>query len=282
MRICWEEDDLQTQYETARNEAERAFGVPDVYLEKYLERPRHIEIQVFGDMHGRIIALGERECSIQRRHQKLIEESPSPALSPGLREKMEATAERAVRAIGYTNAGTFEFLLGPDGRFYFIELNTRLQVEHPVSELVTGIDIVREQLRIAAGEPLALRGRAPRRGHAIEIRINAEDPARDFAPRPGRIERLRPPLGPGIRFDTHLEDGAVVPPYYDSLVAKLVVWDEDRPAAIARAVRALTELELTGITTTRQLALDVLRSGGFRVGEYSTGYLGQMQAAAVS
>jgi acetyl-CoA carboxylase biotin carboxylase subunit len=194
---------------------------------------------------------------------------------------MEAACERACRTIGYTNAGTFEFLLGPEGSFYFIELNTRLQVEHPVSELVTGIDVVREQLRIAAGSPLALRGRAPRRGHAIEIRINAEDPARDFAPAPGRIERLRPPLGPGVRFDTHVEDGAVVPPHYDSLVAKLVVWDEDRPAAIARTERALRELELTGIPTTRELALAVLGSEGFRNGEYSTGYLAQMQQAPV-
>jgi acetyl-CoA carboxylase biotin carboxylase subunit len=228
-----------------------------------------------------VLTLGERECSIQRRHQKLIEESPSPGHNAAPPEEIETTCERACRTIGYTNAGTYEFLLGPEGSFYFIELNTRLQVEHPVSELVTGIDVVREQLRIAAGSPLALRGRAPRRGHAIEIRINAEDPARDFAPAPGRIERLRPPLGPGVRFDTHVEDGAVVPPHYDSLVAKLVVWDEDRPAAIARTERALRELELTGIPTTRELALAVLGSEGFRNGEYSTGYLAQMQQAPV-
>lgn len=190
---------------------------------------------------------------------------------------MEAAAERASRAIGYRSAGTFEFLLGPDRDFHFIELNMRLQVEHPVSELVTGIDLVRAQLRIAAGERLASNGRAARRGHAIEVRLNAEDPARDFAPAPGRIERLRPPLGPGVRFDTHLEDGALVPHHYDSLVAKLLVWDEDRPAAIARGVRALRELELTGVPTTRELALEILQSDEFRSGDYSTGYLARMQ-----
>ena len=181
-----------------------------------------------------MLTLGERECSIQRRHQKLIEESPSPALTPDTREDMEEAAERACHTIDYRNAGTFEFLLGPDGSFYFIELNARLQVEHPVTELVTGIDLVREQLRIAAGERLTRTGRADRRGHAIEIRINAEDPARDFAPTPGRITRFRPPLGGGVRLDTHIEEGTLVPPHYDSLLAKLIVWDETREEAIAR------------------------------------------------
>jgi acetyl-CoA carboxylase biotin carboxylase subunit len=281
MRLVESADELDRAYATAAREAEAGFGDPSLYVEKALVPARHVEVQVLADADGAVLTLGERECSIQRRHQKLIEESPSPALDTGTREAMEAAAERATRAIGYTNAGTFEFLLGPDGSFYFIELNARLQVEHPVSELVTGIDIVRTQLELAAGGALPLRGRAPRRGHAIEIRINAEDPARDFAPAPGRIERLRPPLGPGIRFDTHLEDGAVVPPHYDSLVAKLVVWDSDRPAALARAVRALSELELTGVPTTRELALGVVRSEGFRAGDYSTGYLAQMQAAPV-
>jgi acetyl-CoA carboxylase biotin carboxylase subunit len=188
---------------------------------------------------------------------------------------MEAAAERASRAIGYRNAGTFEFLVGPDGGFHFIELNARLQVEHPVSELVTGIDIVREQIRLAAGQPLELTGRAPRRGHALEVRINAEDPARGFAPAPGRIERLRPPLGPGVRFDTHLSDGAVVPPFYDSLIAKLIVWDADRPAAVVRARRALSELELEGVPTTRELALEILAGADFASGDYSTGYLAE-------
>jgi acetyl-CoA carboxylase, biotin carboxylase subunit len=238
---------------------------------------RHVEIQVLCDAEGGVLTLGERECSIQRRHQKLVEESPSPALTPETREEMEAAAERACRAIGYENAGTFEFLLGADGTFHFIELNARLQVEHPVSELVTGIDVVREQLRVAAGEPLSLTGRAPRRGHAIEIRLNAEDPSRGFAPAPGRITRFRPPLGPGVRVDTYLEEGGEISPYYDSLIAKLVVWAEDRPAAIARAVRALDEIGLDGVPTTRELALDILRSAEFRSGEYSTSFLAEME-----
>jgi acetyl/propionyl-CoA carboxylase alpha subunit len=224
-----------------------------------------------------VLTLGERECSIQRRHQKLVEESPSPALDAATREEMEAAAERACRAIGYEGAGTFEFLLGADGAFHFIELNARLQVEHPVSELVTGIDVVREQLRIAAGEPLPVTGRAPRRGHALEIRLNAEDPARDFAPAPGRITRFRAPLGPGVRVDTYLEEGSSISPYYDSLVAKLIVWAEDRDAAIARGVRALVELELEGVPTTRGLALDILRSEEFGSGVYSTSFLDEME-----
>jgi acetyl-CoA carboxylase biotin carboxylase subunit len=224
-----------------------------------------------------VLTLGERECSIQRRHQKLIEESPSPALDPETREAMESATERAARAIGYLNAGTFEFLLGPDGAFYFIELNARLQVEHPVSELVTGIDIVREQLRVASGSPLPATGRAARRGHSIEIRLNAEDPTRNFAPAPGVVERFRAPLGPGVRVDTHIEDGSVVPPYYDSLLAKLVVWDETRDAAIARGLRALGELEIVGIPTTREVALDVLASVEFRSGDYHTGFLAEAE-----
>ncbi|MDX6513488.1 MAG: acetyl-CoA carboxylase, biotin carboxylase subunit, partial [Gaiellaceae bacterium] len=203
--------------------------------------------------------------------------SPSPALDAATREEMESAAERACHAIGYKNAGTFEFLLGPDGTFAFIELNARLQVEHPVSELVTGIDIVREQVRIAAGEALGLTGRAPRRGHAIEIRINAEDPSRGFAPAPGVIERLRPPLGPGIRFDTHVEDGSVIPPHYDSLLAKLIVWDDSRPAAIERALRGLRELEVRGVPTTRDVAIDIVSSDEFRSGEYSTSFLAEAE-----
>ena len=232
---------------------------------------------MLADQDGGVLTLGERECSIQRRHQKLIEESPSPALDPETREEMEAAAERACRTIGYENAGTFEFLLGPDGRYFFIELNCRLQVEHPVSELVTGIDVVAEQLRIAAGEQLATTGRAPRRGHAIEIRVNAEDPSRDFAPAPGRLTRFRPPLGPGVRVDTFAEEGMTISPFYDSLIAKLCVWAETREAAIARAIRALGEFELEGVPTTRALALDILRSDAFRSGEYSTGYLAEMR-----
>ncbi len=229
------------------------------------------------DTHGAVLTLGERECSIQRRHQKLIEESPSAALDPETREEMEAAVERACTTIGYRNAGTFEFLLGPDGAFHFIEVNCRLQVEHPVSELVTGVDIVREQVRIAAGEGLELVGRASRHGHAIEIRINAEDPARAFAPAPGTVTRFRPPLGPGVRVDTAMSEGNEVTPYYDSLIAKIVVWDETRPAAISRALRALSELEVEGIPTTRELAIDVLESAPFRGGDYSTSTLAELQ-----
>jgi acetyl-CoA carboxylase biotin carboxylase subunit len=279
MRLVSEPSDLDAAFTTAALEAESAFGDGSLYLEKAVSPARHVEIQVLADGDGGVLTLGERECSIQRRHQKLIEESPSPALTPDRREEMEAAAERACEAIGYRNAGTFEFLLGPDGAFFFIELNARLQVEHPVSEMVTGLDIVREQLRIAAGERLARTGRAERRGHAIEVRLNAEDPARDFIPSPGRITRFRPPLGPGIRLDTYLEEGTSVPPHYDSLLGKLIVWDESRPEAIARALRALGELQLDGIPTTRALAIDVLRSEGFASGRYSTGYLAEAAAA---
>jgi len=236
---------------------------------------------VLCDADGGVLTLGERECSIQRRHQKLIEESPSPALDDATREAMETGVARACRAISYLNAGTFEFLLAPEGSYYFIELNARLQVEHPVSELVTGIDIVREQLRIAAGEQLHETGRAARRGHAIEIRLNAEDPARGFAPAPGVIERFRPPLGPGVRLDTHIEEGSVVPPYYDSLIGKLVVWDEDRASAIERSLRALSELELRGVPTTREAVLEILASDAFRSGRYSTSFLDETRLAAV-
>jgi acetyl-CoA carboxylase biotin carboxylase subunit len=279
MRSVERPDELDAAYATAALEAEAAFGDGSLYLEKAVVPARHVEVQVLCDAEGRVLTLGERECSIQRRHQKLVEESPSPAIDAATRDEMEAAAERACRAIGYRNAGTFEFLLGPEGGFYFMELNARLQVEHPVSELVTGIDLVREQLRIASGEPLTLEGRAPRHGHAIEVRINAEDPARGFAPSPGTVTRFRPPLGPGVRVDTHMEDGAAVPPHYDSLIAKVVVWDADRPAAIERALRALRELEIEGVTTTREVAIAVLASEGFRSGEYSTGYLAEMELA---
>jgi acetyl-CoA carboxylase biotin carboxylase subunit len=277
MRLVHAPDELDVAYSTARSEAEAAFGDGTLYLEKALVPARHVEIQVLCDRLGGVLTLGERECSIQRRHQKLIEESPSPALDAETREEMEAAAERACRAIGYEGAGTFEFLIGVDGAFHFIELNARLQVEHPVSELVTGIDVVRQQLRVASGEALPVTGRAPRRGHALEIRLNAEDPARDFAPAPGRITRFRAPLGPGVRVDTYLEEGSSISPYYDSLVAKLIVWAEDREATIARGVRALEELELEGVPTTRGLALDILRSEEFRSGVYSTSFLDEME-----
>ena len=280
MRLVTSAGELEDAYATASGEAEAAFGDGSIYLEKAVVPARHVEIQVLADGKGGVLTLGERECSIQRRHQKLIEESPSAALTPERREEMETAAERACRATGYTNAGTLEFLLGPDGGFYFIELNARLQVEHPVSELVTGIDIVHEQLRVAAGESLRLTGRAPRQGHAIEVRINAEDPANGFAPSPGRIERLRIPGGPGVRMDTHVEAGASIPPNYDSLIAKLCVWGEDRPAAIARALRALGELELEGIATTRDFAMQVLRTEAFVTGDYNTSFIDEHGALA--
>jgi acetyl-CoA carboxylase biotin carboxylase subunit len=281
MRVVGSVEELDAAFERASAEALAAFGDGSIYLEKLVTPARHVEIQVLCDADGGVLTLGERECSIQRRHQKLIEESPSPALDEETREAMERDVARACRAIGYLNAGTFEFLLAPDGSYYFIELNARLQVEHPVSELVTGIDIVREQLRIAAGEQLRITGRAPRRGHAIEARLNAEDPARGFAPSPGVVERFKPSLGPGVRLDTHIEEGAVIPPYYDSLVAKLIVWDETRPLAIERALRALGELELRGVATTRDVVAEILASDEFRSGRYSTSFLEEKHLAAV-
>jgi acetyl-CoA carboxylase biotin carboxylase subunit len=277
MRLVHAEDELEGAYLAASAEAEAAFGDGTLYLEKALVPARHVEVQVLCDSAGGILTLGERECSVQRRHQKLIEESPSPALDADAREEMEAAVERACAAIGYRNAGTFEFLVGADGSFHFIEVNCRLQVEHPVSELVTGIDIVREQVRIAAGGPLELTGRAPRSGHAIEIRINAEDPARGFAPSPGLVTKFRPPLGPGTRVDTAIREGGEIPPFYDSLVAKVIVWDETRDLALARASRALTELEVEGVATTRELALELLASPELRSGDYSTSTLAELE-----
>ncbi len=281
MRLVDGPEAVPEAYARASAEALAAFGDGRLYLEKAIERARHVEIQVLADADGGVLTLGERDCSIQRRHQKLIEESPSPAVDEATRAAMEESVARACRQIGYVNAGTLEFLLGPDGAFFFIELNARLQVEHPVSELVTGIDIVHEQLRIAAGEPLRLTGRAPRRGHAIEVRINAEDPARGFAPAPGTVTRFRPPLGPGVRVDTYVEDGVVVPPFYDSLLAKVIVWDADRPAAIERCLRALRELDLDGVPTTRQAALEIVGGEAFRAGACTTSFLEEARLEAV-
>ncbi|MEN3340838.1 MAG: acetyl-CoA carboxylase, biotin carboxylase subunit [Actinomycetota bacterium] len=278
MRLVGSPEELDDAYARASAEAEAAFSDGTLYVEQAISPARHIEVQVLCDAHGGVLTCGERECSIQRRHQKLVEESPSPALDPARREEMEAAAERACRHLGYVNAGTLEFLLAPDGSFAFIELNARLQVEHPVTELVTSLDLVREQVRIAAGERVPLTGRAPRSGHAIEIRINAEDPSRGFAPAPGRLERFRPPLGPGVRVDTFVEDGTTIPPHYDSLIAKVIVRDGTRDAAIVRARRALLELEVRGVTTTREAALDILGSEEFRSGEYSTSFLAEAGA----
>jgi acetyl-CoA carboxylase, biotin carboxylase subunit len=279
VRVVASAEELGGAFATASAEADASFGDGRLYLEKAIVPARHVEIQVIADDHGGVITLGERECSIQRRHQKLIEEAPSTALTPELREEMESTAEHASRSIRYTNAGTFEFLLGPDGAFYFIELNARLQVEHPVSELVTGIDLVHEQVRIASGQPLERTGRAPRRGHALEVRVNAEDPERGFLPTPGAVARFRPPLGPGVRVDTYLEEGSVVPPYYDSLLAKVIVWAPDRDRALARSLRALNEFEIVGIPTTIGAAAQVIRSEGFARGDYSTSYLDDVVGA---
>ena len=274
MRRVEESADVVELYERASAEALSAFGDGTMYVEKVITPARHIEIQVLCDNHGTVLTCGERECSIQRRHQKLIEESPSPALSDELREEMEAAAERACRHIGYRNAGTIEFLVGPDGSFSFIEMNTRLQVEHPVTELVSSIDLVREQIRIAAGEKLAHGGRSgPRLGHVIEMRINAEDPTNDFAPAPGTVTRFRPPLGPCVRVDTFVEEGSSIPPFYDSLIAKVIVKDASRKLAIGRAIRVLEEFEIEGVPTTCAVLRDILASDAFRSGEYSTSFL---------
>jgi len=282
MRLVTDPDDLHDAFQRAAAEAHAAFGDGTLYVEKAIKPARHVEIQVICDDHGNVLTCGERECSIQRRHQKLIEESPSPALDAELREEMEAAAERACRHIGYRNAGTFEFLVGPDRSFSFIELNARLQVEHPVTELVTGLDLVRQQVRIAAGLPLEHGGRASRSRHAIEMRINAEDPRHDFRPSPGRLARFRPPLGPGVRVDTFVEEGTTIPPYYDSMIAKVIVLDNNRDLAIARARRALEELEIEGVPTTREALHEILGSEQFRSGEYSTSFLDEVELSAVA
>jgi acetyl-CoA carboxylase, biotin carboxylase subunit len=279
MRLVTDPGGLEAAYRTASAEALAAFSDGSLYVEQALVGARHVEVQVLGDGEGDVLTLGERDCSIQRRHQKLVEEGPSPAVSDELRADMEDAARRATEALRYRGAGTIEFLLDEDGRFYFIEMNTRLQVEHPVTELVTGIDLAQAQLRIAAGEGLPRSGRADLHGHAIEFRINAEDPVHDFRPAPGTVTRFRPPLGPGVRVDTHVVDGYVIPPFYDSLVAKVIVWAEDRPAALGRARRALTEFELEGVPTTRDLAVDILESQPFITGHYTTAFLSEAGAA---
>jgi len=274
MRIAQDEEALGQLFSLAQNEALAAFGNGDVYLEKYLERPRHVEIQVMGDSYGRVIHLGERDCSIQRRHQKLVEESPSPALSPELRARMGHAAVALAAAIGYLGAGTVEFLLAPDGSFYFMEMNTRIQVEHPVTEMVTGFDLVKEQVRIAAGEPLSFPAELNGlRGHAIECRVNAEDPARNFQPCPGHITAYHPPGGPGVRVDTHVYAGYTVPPYYDSLLAKVIVHGRDRPEAMARMGQALESFILEGVPTTIPFLARLIRHPDFVAGRVDTRFL---------
>jgi acetyl-CoA carboxylase biotin carboxylase subunit len=273
MRVAQNERELTDFYEIARNEADKAFGNAEVYLEKYLVSPRHIEFQVFGDRQGHIAHLGERECSIQRRHQKLLEESPSAALDEGLRQRMGEAAIHAARAVSYTGAGTIEFLLDSDGQFYFMEMNTRIQVEHPVTEEVTGLDLVKEQISVAAGSPLSFGDKPIKaRGHAIEFRVNAEDPE-TFVPSPGRLTVFHPPGGTGVRVDTAAYQGYVIPPYYDSLIAKLVVRGKDRGEAIARGRRALEFFVIEGVKTSIPLHRRILEDEDFCGGRFSTHFM---------
>lgn len=275
MREVHDPADLESQFMAAKNEALAAFGNGDVYLEKLVLRPRHVEVQILADKHGNRVSLCERDCSLQRRHQKLLEEAPSPALTEEIRRAMGVAAVKAVRATGYENAGTIEFLLDTDGKFYFMEMNTRVQVEHPVSEQITGTDIIKEQLRIASGEPISCIERAPFTpfGHAMEFRINAEDPEHDFRPCPGNITRFEVPGGPGVRVETYIKQGDRISPYYDSMVAKLIVWGIDRDECIARGKRALSEFCIEGIKTTIPFHLEVLEKEAFVEGRVYTDFI---------
>jgi acetyl-CoA carboxylase biotin carboxylase subunit len=267
LRFVRSADELPSAFRAAGSEAEASFGSSEVYCEKYVERPRHVEIQILADAHGSVVSLGERECSVQRRHQKVVEEAPSPAVDADLRRRMGEAAVAVARAAGYVNAGTVEFLLDPDGSFYFLEMNARLQVEHPVTEMVTGLDLVRAQLAIAQGERLGpeMFGVEPR-GHAFEVRLYAEDPYHGFAPSPGMIERLRLPEGPGVRNDCGVYEGAEVPIHYDPMLGKLIVWGADRVQAMERLGRALAELRLEGIRSTAPLYRELLADEDFRAG----------------
>ena len=275
MRVAVDALDLKVNLVAAKTEAGAAFGNDTVYIEKYLLRPRHVEMQVLADSHGNAVHLFERDCSIQRRHQKLVEEAPSPAMTPELRQAMGDAAMKAVRAVGYVNAGTVEFLLDTDGRFYFMEMNTRVQVEHCVTEQITGVDIIKEQIRIAAGEPMrhATQDKIVKRGHAIEFRINAEDPAHDFRPHPGVVSVFNPPGGFGVRSDSHVYSGYRVPSMYDSLLGKLIVWGETRDEAVARARRALDEFIVVGIPTTIPFHQAVVENPAFQRGEVYTDFI---------
>ncbi|HEX2165331.1 MAG TPA: acetyl-CoA carboxylase biotin carboxylase subunit, partial [Thermoanaerobaculia bacterium] len=280
MRRVDRPDDLAGAFRAARSEAAASFGDDTVYLERYLVDPRHVEIQVLADAHGRTVSLGERECSLQRRHQKVVEEAPSPAVGPELRRRMGEAAVAAARAVGYVNAGTVEMLLDRDGRFYFLEMNTRLQVEHPVTEMVTGLDLVAWQIRIAGGEPLPeWFERIEPRGHAVEVRLYAEDPFRGFAPSPGTIRRLRLPQGPGVRNDCGVDAGAEVTVHYDPMLAKLICWGDDREHALARLGRALAELRVDGIHSTAPLFAALLADPDFRAGRLDIGMLDRKLAA---
>jgi acetyl-CoA carboxylase biotin carboxylase subunit len=282
LRLVFAPEELESAYRNARSEAQNAFNDPAIYLEKYLERPRHIEIQILGDQHGNLIYLGERECSLQRRHQKVMEECPSPLVDDDLRRRMGKTAVRIGKLAGYFNAGTVEFLVNQKREFYFLEMNTRLQVEHPVTEMVMGIDMVKEQLRIAAGEPLRWRQEDVRlRGAALECRIYAEDPANNFFPSPGLIQRLQAPRGPGIRSDSGVYEGWTVPLEYDPLLAKLVVWGNDRAEAVARLRRALSEYEVFGIKTTIPFFRRVVDHADFVAGRIDTGFIDRALAEGI-
>jgi acetyl-CoA carboxylase biotin carboxylase subunit len=274
MRTAADREELLTNLTLASTEAETAFGNGAIYLEKLVVDPRHVEFQVLGDSHGNVVHLGERDCSIQRRHQKLIEESPSPAVTPELRRTMGEAAKEGARGIGYESAGTIEFLLDSRGEFYFMEMNTRIQVEHPVTELVTGVDLIKEQIKIAAGEPMTLaQDHLHLRGHAIECRINAEDPDRDFAPSPGRVTDFYVPGGPGIRVDTHVFAGYMIPPHYDSMIAKLLAHGNTREEAIARMRRALSEFVISGVATTIPFHERMMTDSDFVSGVFNTGTL---------
>ena len=274
MRVARNEEELRASYATARAEAGASFGNDGVYVEKYLENPRHIEIQVLGDKHGHVVHLGERDCSVQRRHQKLIEEAPSPAVSPDLRRRMGAAAVQLAARVGYDSTGTVEFLLDEDGSFYFMEMNTRIQVEHPVTEMITGIDLVKWQIAVAAGVPLDFgQDDVVLRGHALECRINAENPSRDFMPCPGRIFFFHAPGGPGVRVDSHVYSEYQVPPYYDSLLAKLITFGKDRDEAVRRMARALQECVIEGVPTSIPFHREVLRNPIFLAGKATTKFL---------
>lgn len=274
MRLVKSAAELGKLFAAAQGEAQAAFGNPGLYMEKFIDRPRHIEFQILADNYGNVIHLGERDCSIQRRHQKLLEEAPSPALTPKLRQKMGQAAVLAAKSIGYTGAGTVEFLLDSAGNFYFMEMNTRIQVEHPVTEVISGFDLVAEQIRIAQGERLQItQDQVTLRGHAIECRINAEDPDRNFRPHPGKITGFLPPGGPGVRWDSHVYTDYEIPPYYDSLIAKLIVWAPDRPAAIQRMKRALRECAITGLPTTISFHQKILENPDFFAGKVTTNFV---------
>jgi len=274
MRVAQDAEQFPQAFSLAKQEALAAFGSDDVYLEKYLARPRHIEIQIMGDTHGRIMHLCERDCSVQRRHQKLVEEAPSPVVDATLRQDIGDSAVRLAEAIGYVGAGTIEFLLDEDGSFYFMEMNTRIQVEHPVTEMCTNFDLVKEQIRVAAGEPLSFVMNGNRlRGHAIECRVNAEDPARNFQPSPGTITAYHPPGGPGVRVDTHIYAGYTVPPFYDSLLAKVIVHGNSRAEALARMRQALDSFIIEGVTTTIPFLSRVMRHPDFIAGRVDTKFL---------